>query len=340
MKSTLLFTLLAAFLTACGGKESTPHVDVARPALTQLVGEVSGDPDTAYSGEVRAHHELALGFRAAGKIISRTVDAGSQVRAGQVLARLDPTDAGLQAVAAQSQYQLAESEAARYRELHSKGFISQSALDIKEAALQAAKSQSGLAHNQSDYTALKAEHDGVVAVTLADVGQVVSAGQPVLRLAQSGEMEVAIEIPETQFAQRHLGDVAQVMLLAGNGEPVAGRLRELSSVADPVSRTYAARVSFKSASAALGMTARVSFNDGKKSEWLIPVSAIYQQGKNAAVWIVAADGSISLRAVTVASYRDHGAVIAAGLSRGERIVSAGVHRLSAGEKIQMIESVQ
>lgn len=338
MKSILLFTVLSACLAACGGKETPPHVSTARPALTQIVGEAPGGPGTAYSGEVRAHHELALGFRIPGKIIARTVDAGTKVKAGQVLARLDPADAGLQAVAAQSQYQLAQSEAARYRELRSKGFVSQSALDVKEAALQAAKSQSGLAHNQSDYTALKAEHDGVVAVTLADVGQVVSAGQPVLRLAQSGEMEVAVEIPETQFAQRHVGDVAQVVLLAGNGEPVAGRLRELSSAADPVSRTYAARVSFNAASAALGMTARVSFNDGKKSELLIPVSAIYQQGKNAAVWIVAADGSISLRAVTVASYRDEGAVIAAGLSLGERIVSAGVHRLSAGDKIQMAES--
>lgn len=338
MKPTLLFIILAASLTACGSKESSVAPKAARPALTLVVGGMAGTPGNAYSGEMRARHEVSLGFRVAGKIIARTVDAGSKVVAGQVLARLDPADAGLQAASAQSQYQLAESEVKRYRELRSKGFVSQSALDVKEAAFQSAKSLLGLAHNQSDYTVLKAEHDGVIAVTLAEAGQVVSAGQPVLRLAQSGETEVAIEIPETQFAQRHAGDVAEVVLLSG--DPVAGRLRELSSAADPVSRTYAARVSFNAPSAALGMTARVYFKGDDRAELLIPVSAIYQQGKDTAVWIVASDGSISLRPVHISAYRDEGAVIKAGLTRGERIVSAGVHRLSAGEKIKTIEGAQ
>ena len=345
MKFTLLFIALAATLAACS-KESTPPVKTERPALTQVVGVLAGENGNLYSGEIRARHEVALGFRTGGKIVERLVEAGTQVKTGQVLARLDPADAGLQSGAAQAQYQLAESDAVRYRELHSKGFVSQSALDAKETALNAAAAQAGLMRNQAAYTTLRAEHDGVVAATLAEAGQVVSAGQPVLRLAQAGELEVAIEIPEAQFAMRRVGDAAEIVLLAGSGAPVTGRLRELSPSADPVSRTYPARVAFSAAPSqatarqvALGMTARVRFNRSQQTtaELLIPLSAIYQQGKQTAVWIVAADRSVSLRQVEVAAYRDNGAVIASGLTAGERIVSAGVHRLTSGEKIQSID---
>jgi multidrug efflux system membrane fusion protein len=169
----------------------------------------------------------------------------------------------------------------------------------------------------------------------------------VLRLAQTGETEVAIEIPEAQLFMRHVGDAAEVVLLAVDGAPIVGHLRELSLVADSVSRSYAARVAFTAApnQAALGMTARVKFknsapvNSAKSAQLLIPLSAIYQQGTKTAVWIVAADHSISLRQVTVAAYRDGGAVIASGLTAGERIISAGVHRLSAGEKIHSVQAV-
>jgi membrane fusion protein, multidrug efflux system len=347
MQSTILFIVLAVALAACNSREATPSVKLERPAMTQVVGAEASDAGRIYSGEIRARHEFVMGFRVAGKIAERLVETGAQVMAGQVLARLDPADAVLQAGAAQAQYQLALSDAKRYRELHSKGFVSQSALDAKETSLTAAQAQAGLTRNQSDYTTLRAEHDGVIAAILAEAGQVVGIGQPVLRLAQSGEREVAIEIPEAAFAMRHVGDAATVELLAMKGAPLTGRLRELSQVADPVSRTYAARVALVMPSgqitegqAALGMTARVRFDGGHRQsgELLIPLSAIYQKGRQTAVWIVAADHSVSQRVVEVAAYRDNGAVIAGGLSAGERIVSAGVHRLSPGEKILAVEA--
>ncbi|MDO8350886.1 MAG: efflux RND transporter periplasmic adaptor subunit [Gallionella sp.] len=341
MNSIFLLIALAATLTACS-EETAPPVKVERPALTQVVGALAEAGGNWYSGEIRARHEVTLGFRLSGKIVERRVEAGTQVKAGQVLARLDPTDAVLQTGAAQAQYQLAESEAVRYRELRSKGFVSQSTLDAKEAALQAAAAQAGLARNQSAYTTLRAEQAGVIAATLAEAGQVVNAGQPVLRLAQDGALEVAIAIPEAQFAQRKVGEAAEVVLLAGDGVPLTGRLRELSAVADPASRTYPARVSFSVApgQAALGMTARVRFAGQKQttSDWLIPHSAIYQQGNQTAVWVVGKDRSVSLRQVKIAAYRDGGAVIVGGLVAGERIVSAGVHRLTAGEKIRLIDA--
>ena len=341
MKSIFLLIAFAATLTACS-KEVAPTAKAERPALTQVVGAPAGEGGNWYSGEIRARHEVTLGFRIGGKIVERQVEAGTPVKAGQVLARLDPTDAGLQSSAAQAQYQLAESEAVRYRELRSKGFVSQSVLDVKEAALQATAAQAGLARNQSAYTTLRAGHAGVVAATLAEAGQIVSAGQPVLRLAQDGEREVAIAIPEAQFIGRRVGEAAEVVLLSGDGVPRTGRLRELSAVADPASRTYAARVSFSVApgQVALGMTARVRFTRSQRQtgELLIPHSAIYQQGNQTAVWVVGKDRSVSLRQVKIAAYRDEGAVIVGGLVAGERIVSAGVHRLTAGEKIRLIDA--
>jgi membrane fusion protein, multidrug efflux system len=351
MKLNVLLLALAFILGGCG-KESAPSTKteppktepakIDQPALTLVVGSVVADSGNVYSGEIRARHETQLGFRIGGKIIERLVDAGARVQAGQVLMRLDPEDYSLQASSAQAQYQLAEAEAKRYRELRNQNFVSQSALDAKEAALKAAAAQAGLAVNQADYTTLRADRAGVIAATLAEAGQVVSAGQPVLRLAQDGEREVAIAIPETQFTGLKIGALADVTLWSDKSDAVrfSGRLRELAAAADPASRTYAARVALSGADAraALGMTAQVRFkNHEKRDQLIVPLSAIFQQGEQAAVWVVAADRSVSLRQVAVASYRDDGAVIASGLTAGERIVGAGVHKLNAGEKIRIIE---
>jgi RND family efflux transporter MFP subunit len=340
MKRSILLLVLVSVFAGCN-KESAPAAKIERPALTLVAGSAAADGGSAYSGEIRARHETQPGFRIGGKIIERLVDAGVRVKAGQALMRLDPGDAGLQLGSAEAQLRLAEAEARRYRELRSKGFVSQAALDAKEAALEAAAAQAGLARNQSDYTTLRADRAGVVAATLAEAGQVVAAGQPVLRLAPDGEREVAIAVPESQLADLKIGAPAEITLLTPGAAPLAGRLRELAPAADPASRTYAARVTLSQAGpdVALGMTARVCFAAEKKSEGLlIPLSAIFQQGKDSAVWIVAADRTISLRPVQVAAYRDDGAVISSGLTAGERIVSNGVHRLAAGEKIRIIES--
>lgn len=341
MKLSPLLCITVSLLAGCG-KQVASEVKVERPALTLVVGAAAADVGNIYSGEIRARHETQMGFRIAGKLVERLVDVGVQVQAGQVLARLDGGDAALQANSAQAQQQLAEAEVRRYRELRSKGFVSQSALDAKEAALKAASAQAGLARNQTDYTVLRADRSGVVAAVLAEPGQVLSVGQAVLRVAQDGEREVALALPEAQRAKIKLGAAAEITLLAdgGAGVKLNGHLRELSPAADPVSRTYAARVSLtqRVPELALGMTASVRFIAAEKNTGLIiPLTAIFQQGVQTAVWIVASDHSISLRTVKVVAYRDGGAVIADGLVAGERIVSNGVHRLSAGEKIRSIE---
>jgi RND family efflux transporter MFP subunit len=349
MSKLIPLLLLSLVLTACNEKAAAP-APVERPASTFVVGAVAQDKGNLYSGEVHARYETVLGFRIGGKIVERLVDAGSQVKKGQVLARLDASDTGLKESAAAAQYRLAEDDVKRFRELREKGFVSQSALDAKETALKAAAAEAGLARNQAAYTTLVSDRDGVVAATYAEVGQVVAAGQAVVRVAQQGEREVAISIPESRYTSIRVGMPAEIELSgADNAKQVLhGRVREVSPAADPASRTYPARVAIdaKNERLALGMTAQVKLGEaGKAAEsgldgYLVPLSAIFQQGEQAAVWIVAADHSVSLRPVVVKAYRDDGALIGSGLAAGERIVSAGVHKLSAGEKVQPIDAGQ
>ncbi len=343
MKHKRLFLVALGVTLAGCGEQAAPPARIEQPVLTQVAGASAGAGSLSYSGEVRARHETALGFRIGGKIVARLVDAGAAVKAGQVLARLDPSDAALQASQAEAQWRLAEDEAKRFRDLRSSNFISQSALDAKETALKAAQAQAGLARNQAAYTRLLADHDGVITAVLAEPGQVVSAGQPVFSLAREGEREVAISVPESQVGALKIGAPAEVTLWAENTEaaPFQGRLRELAPAADPASRTYPARIALTDAKArlSLGMTARVRFiGSADGASLLLPLSAIFQQGDQPAVWIVAADHSVQLRPVQVTAYRDDGALIGGGLAAGERIVSAGVHKLTAGEKIRPIEA--
>ena len=342
MKLAPLF-LLTALLAACS--EAPPP-----PAASKLVRTLKvGAGDTAldgaqrsYSGEVRARIETTLGFRVAGKIVERRADLGQAVKAGQVLARLDPTDAGLQATQAEAQRALAAADVARYRDLKAKNYISASALDARETAFKAAEAQAQLSKNQATYTTLVADRAGVIGQVLAEPGQVVSVGQAVFRLAPDGEREIAIALPENEVSGFKLGQAAEVSFWAGSGpasKPLTGRLREISPVADPVTRTFAARVSLKDADPLLplGMSATVRFPSGAPgaTKLMVPLTAIFQQGNQPAVWRVGADSTVSLQAVSISAYTDAGAVVVGGLAGGEQIVAAGVNLLTAGEKVRI-----
>jgi len=334
----ILSLLLAALLLAACSEKPVPP---APPKLvrTLVVGTTDAAGARDYSGEVRARYETPLGFRIGGKITARLVDAGARVKAGQPLARLDPADAALQSAQAEANRALAEADARRYRDLRGRNFVSAAALDAKETALKAADAQAGLARNQSAYTTLTADHDGIVAAVLAEPGQVVAPGQPVLRIARDGEREVAIALPERDVAGLKTGAAAEIGLWASTGKTYRGRLRELAPAADPATRTFPARVAVLDADAdlALGMTAGVRFvaDDAGPKPPVVPLVALYQQESAPAVWVVGADQTVTLRKVRVSAYTDAGAVVAEGLAPGERIVAAGVHKLTAGEKVRL-----
>jgi RND family efflux transporter MFP subunit len=343
-RSIGFISVFSLLLSGCS-KEAPQSTDKPiRFAATMIVGTLDQKQYNFYSGEIHARHETVLAFRVGGKIVERLVDAGAAVKAGQLLARIDAADTGLQKSSAAAQLQLVEDDLKRNRELLDKGFISQAVLDAKVASYKVAKAQDDLAQNQNAYTNLISDHAGVVVATLADVGQVVNAGQAVMQLAQEGEREVLVAIPESRFSALKIGMPAEIELSVEGIEPhkkYSGRLRELSPAADAASRTYAARVTVTNddSEIVLGMTARVKFGvSSKLGGQLVPLSAIFQQGDKPALWIVSQDGSVSLRTVTVVSYQDEGAMISSGLNSGERIVSAGVHKLTSGEKIKFADN--
>ncbi len=331
-----------ALLAACSQPPLPP--EPPRPVLTAMVGERADGMGQTYSGEVRSRYETPLGFRIAGKVSARLVDVGARVKAGEVLARLEPADNALAVSSAQAQLDLASADLARYRELRGQNFVSQAALDAKQTAFTAARAQADLAHNQRDYTVLRADHDGVVEAVAAEVGQVVAAGQTVVRLARTDALEVAVSIPEARLPGRL--KEATITLWSDAQASYRGVLRELSPVADAVTRTYAARVSIVDPDrrVLLGMTANVRFAEGDAAaapaRLSVPLGAVFQKDRQPALWVVGSDQSVTLRPVSVAAYGEKSATIAAGIEPGERIVIAGVHKLSAGEKIKVVDQTE
>ena len=343
---------VALCLSACD-QEPQPVEDV-RPVHVVEVKLDGGGMRTTYTGDVRARYETALSFRVAGKIVERRVEVASRVARGEVLARLDPSDyllnieaAKSQLAAARSDYAQAQDELKRFRELHEKKFISaaefdrrQTAYDVAKARLEQAQAQLGVTQNQSAYTSLRADHAGIVTAIAVEVGQVVTAGQTVMRVARPEEMEVVISVPEGRLEDlRAAGEVA-ITLWAEPDAKFKGRIRETSPSADPVTRTYSVKATIldPSPKVQLGMTANVSLGSGEGEPVVrLPLTALFQQGDKAAVWIVdPKTGVATLTPVQVARYTQDAVEIAAGLQPGDLVVRAGVHKLHAGQKVRVL----
>ncbi len=347
----LVLLLLALSLSACAEKAEPPK-PLPRMVLEHVVQAGSAGAQAEYSGEVRARHETSLGFRVAGKLIARLVDAGDRVVGEQILARLDAADLSLSAsgaeanlAAAAADRAFAQAEALRYRDLRAQQFVSQALLDAKEAALKSAEeryralaAQSSLAGNQRAYSTLRADAAGVVVAVLAEVGQVVSAGQPVVKVARTDEIEVLVAVPENRVAELARSGELDVTLWAAPEKHYRGRVREIAPQADAVTRTFATRVSILNADAEvrLGQTARVRLSASPgQAGVLIPLGSVFQRGGQPAVWLIGGEGRVHLHSVRVAAWREDGVAVDSGLSGGERIVAAGAHKLVEGEAVQV-----
>jgi len=333
--------LLLAALTSIACTREAPKAEAPRPVLTEVVGAATAtDGAVVLAGEVRSRTEQLVAFRVGGKLVERRVDAGARVAANDILARLDPADTRLAAEAADAQQRLADAELKRYRELRERNFVSAAALDARTTTLAASRAQAELARNQAAYTVLRADQPGVVGQVLAEVGQVVAAGQPVLRIARLDQSEVAVGIPENLLPAVQAAGKIRIELWSAAGKSYPGHVREIAAVADPATRTYAARVAFDviDPAIAIGMSATVRLDaDSATRRIRIPQSALFQQGAQPAVWLVAADATVSLRPVVVARYTAESVELSSGLADGERIVVAGVHKLNVGDHIRVAE---
>ncbi len=336
-------------LAACSDKP--PKTEDVRPVRVMVVAPSGVKHQIELAGEVQPRYESRLGFRVGGKVIARRVDVGTVVKRGQLLMQLDASDFQLAQAqakatvsAADSTLALAQAELNRYRELRQKNFVSQALLESKEASYKAALANHEQATvglrvqaNQSSYTSLIADADGVVTGIDAEVGQVVSPAMPVVRIARTGEKEVRVSIPEDQVAKlKRISDVT-VRTWANPELALEGRLRELSPVADPASRTFTAKIALPKAGSEiqLGMTATVSFANEAAPGIRLPMTALFNHKEKTAVWVVE-QGAVKLVTVDVAGAVGNEIVIASGLASGQTVVTAGVNLLREGQKVTVL----
>jgi len=346
-----LFAVSAMLLALAACSRPAPQAEPVRPVRAIVLASSNVDVNAEFSGDIVARVTSQLGFRVGGKIIERKVDVGSVVKRGQLLMRLDPTDLQLsqaQAKAtlnsAETSRDLARAELKRYQELRAKNFVSQAVLDGKDATYKAAQADVEAAQavyrgqsNQSGYASLVADGDGVIARIDAEVGQVVSPGTPVVQLARSGEKEVVIGLPEDKVeTMRGVKDVV-VRLWADPKQALAGKIREISPVADPATRTYATRVTIPDApQLRLGMTAVVQFASQTATPQIrVPLSALFNEKSQSSVWVVE-NGAVRLAPVTVGGVAGNDLLLTSGVKEGQTVVTAGVNLLKPGQKVSLL----
>ena len=303
---------------------------------TMTVGETVADGTATYPGEVRGKYESNLAFQTGGKIVSRSVNLGDTVRAGQVLMELDPKDvrqsydadqAAYQA--ALSNYNLAKENYARYSKLYEQNAVSAMArdqyktqLDAADATLKSARAKWNASRNQMEYTQLVSDHDGTVAAISGEIGQVVGAGTPVVTIVRDGSREIQIYVPITFWAL--------------NDSMASGHISEIAPMADSVTRTYKVKVAVDTMPEAvkLGMTAKVTLQNGTENVIEIPSGAVYQTGEQPQVWVIR-NKKATLVNVKTAGYEGSNVIIAGGLANGDVVVTGGVNKLAEGQEVRL-----
>ena len=344
--------MLAAlvFLGGCGAKQEATENKAA--VKVESVGASSQLANGLYAGEVKGRKESQLSFRVAGKIQERLVDAGARVAPGDPLFRLEPSDLTLSleraasgVAGAEADLKLAQRNLERSRELYEQQAISRQAYDTQVAQYEAAEAKArsataayGEGGNQLSYSVLTADRAGVVSAISGEVGQVVSAGQPVLTLVGDGEKEVEFAVPENRVQELFVGKPVQVSVWALPGMVVSGNIREVTPQADPVTRTYKVRVSLVQPpeQVYLGMSASVALEAGAVQALRIPLAAVYQSDGQSGVWVVQ-DEKVHFRPVRLGEYGKNDVVVLEGLAAQETIVVAGVQKLSEGQSVRIWE---
>jgi RND family efflux transporter MFP subunit len=338
-------------LAACGG---TPADDprTKAPVVRTAIVEDGRSTSRSFTGVVSARVESNLGFRVAGAVTERLVEVGQSVRRGQPLMRIDATDLKLSADAqseavhaARARAKAADQRTDHYQDLRNQGAVSDDEYDEAKAAeraakaeLDAAQDQADIAHNTSRYSVLVADSDGVVVETAAEPGEVVTAGQPVIQLAKAGPREAVIQLPET--LRPKVGSTGQATLFGHKGSGQA-TLRQLSSAADPVTRTFDAHYVLEGDldDAPLGSTVTIELpndeTDESSTRLRVPIGAVVDDGQGPGVWAVEGDPpTTSWRSVSVQRVDDDYAYVTGDISRGDRVVALGAHLIREGQHVR------
>lgn len=343
--------LLAALLSACGKQPATPEPE--RAVRTQVVSTSTASTSHEYAAEVKARVESRLSFRVSGKLLSRAVNLGDAVKAGQVLARIDAQDlklaeaaASAAVMAARTNRDQAGADYKRFVDLQRQGFISAAELERRDSAFKAAqaqleqaKAQSDVQGNQAGYAQLVADGAGVVTGVDAEPGQVLAAGMPVVRIALDGPRDLVFSVPEDQVARvkaaAGLAGALKVRLWGGD-KTYPLTLREVSAAADPVTRTFLIKADAGKLDVRLGQSATVVLDLPQRGGVIkLPLTAVLQQGGSSSVWVLdGASMTVKPQAVQIGGAEGNEVVIAGGLAAGQEVVVAGVHVLNPGQKVK------
>lgn len=347
----LAFGTALFFVAGCGKKPpQEPPAPLVKYETVRLGG---AEAASTYGAAVRGRYETALAFQVGGRIASRAAAIGDRVQAGEVLMTIDPKDvmqtarqSAAQVEAARAQLALAQSNLARYTALYQADAVSamaleqqQTACDAAAASYESALAQEEQAQNALSYTQLTANADGVIASISAEAGQVVGAGMPVMTLVEMDELEVEISVPENRRQAVAVGQRAEVSFWALEGSRTVGVVREIASVADSASRTYAVRIALPNPPVGIlpGMTARAALREESAADTAtLPLSALYQTGDTPCVWVIDENHRLRLQQVAVEAASGN-RVVLRGLTAGDRVVTAGVHKLSEGEIVRLGE---
>ncbi len=353
--ATFLVLAGAALVASCAKTEPAP--DPVRAVRTVTVSSQTAGGAYEYAAEVRARTESRLGFRVGGKILRRSAELGEVVKAGQVLAQLDPQDLRLGQDAARATVAVAQAafdqnaaDFKRYKDLNDQGFIGAAELERRESAvktaraqLEQAKAQASVQANQATYATLAADVGGVITAIDAEPGMVVASGASVVRLAHDGPRDVVFSVPEDKVglikALAAQPGAFTVKLWGASGVPLAATVREVSASADAVTRTFLVKADIGSAAstgARLGQTASVHvLLPQTAGVTKLPLSALREEQGHSAVWLVdGASMTVRSQAVQLAGADGNDAVIAGGLVPGQIVVTAGVHVLNPGQKVK------
>ncbi len=344
----------AGALMAC--TRPAPPAEPIRSVKLITVGLQAPTSTLEYAGEIRARVESRLGFRVSGKLLDRSVEPGQHVKAGQLLARLDPQDLKLAADAARAQltaartnHALAVADFKRYQALRDQDFISGAELERRDAAVQAARAQLDQAQaqwlaqgNQASYANLHADVAGVVTAVLAERGQVVVAGAPVVQLAQDGVRDVVFSVPEDKLASIRLGTEFVVRRWSLPGT-LKALVREVAASADPATRTFTVKLAVQTKDdLALGSTVSVLpmiLPLADLAVMKLPTSALRQVGQTSAVWVLDSTSmTVKSQAVQVTTADGNEVVVTGGLQPGMQVVVAGVHVLAPGQKVTIYKA--
>ena len=343
---------VAVLLSACGREAESPAPEV-RPVRTITVAKREVGEVVSYTGRIEAEIEARLSFRIAGRMIERSVNVGDRVDAGQVVARLEPQDelnalrsAQAAVAAAEAQFAEANSNFERQRHLLARDVASRAQFERAEQALETARAQLDTAQAQLkaakdrvSYTELTVDAPGVVIATAAEPGEVVQAGQLVIRVARKDGRDAVFDVPAQVLRSAPSNPIVKVNLTDDPKVTATGRVREVSPQADPVTRTFEVRVGLIDPPAAmlLGSTVigRMQLEATPTIE--IPATALTEFDRRPGVWVVDPKSlTVSARNVEVLRHDPATVAIASGLDTGDIVVTAGVQALHPGQKTRLL----